>query len=616
MKRRTIKKQANPICSVGVYARYSSDKQNPTSADDQIHRIRYLIGRKSISLIKFPTTDYDLVINSNWILKDEAQTGKVASRQGYSKLLQGIRSKAFNAIIVDDLSRLTRDLGNQIELFDLLKYHKIELYSICDGVSSESPNARINFIFKGIQNEMGNESHALRTKRGQEVRVLQGYSTGDTCYGFISNPTQTRTSGGRETPSHYAIKINPEEARIVRLIFELKAKGMGYSGIAKYLSDRKVPSTTRGQKITGRKCNWSNSLIRKILTRRKYIGDWDWGKTTKIRNPDSGKIEKVDQAQNLWVEHLEGKQIRDDLAIIDTDLWNTVQVGIERTTKKYNDTKSKVAAMNEGKQVALSSGTILAGILQCGQCGGQFLQITGRRGGYYGCYTHNRKDKTACSNKRLINRIKVESKVIEKIQSILMDPQNIELTTKLLNAKVKQRLSENPENLKVLNKRKTDVEKDLKRLLDFVLNGGGSSSTVREALASQERELELIKHRVRAAEYLSKNNVLITPFVLKDKYQRLSEYFAKEPLIANAALRQLIPSGITCEPNDVSEKKNHNQNNSEWMLKGRILVGVSDGFSNLGNGGGVSKASISLILHIFTVHIQSLIHTKCTYCDE
>jgi len=575
---------------VGIYGRHSSDKQNPTSADDQIRRINYHIERKSLALIKYPAASYDLIVNEEWVLKDEAETGKVATRKGYNRLLQGIRSKAFDAIIVDDLSRLTRDLGDQLELFDLLRFHKIELYSVCDGASSESSNARVHFIVKGLVNELGNEGHALRTKRGQEVRVLQGYSTGDICYGYYSEPTQIRTTGGRETPSHYAIKINPEEAKIVRLIFELKAKGMGYSGIAKYLNDRQVPSTTRGQKITGRQCNWNNSLIRKMLTRRKYIGDWDWGKTTRMRNPDSGKIVKVDQAQNLWVEHLEGKEVREDLVIVDSDLWNTVQTMIDRTTKKYQDTKSKVAAMNEAKQSALSSGAILAGILHCSHCGGQFLQITGRRGGYYGCYTHHRKDKTACNNRRLINRVKVESKVIEKVQSILLDPTNIELATKLLNEKVKQRIAGNPENVKLLTKRKLDIEKDLKRLLSFVMSdGGGGLSTIREAMTEQERQLDMIKQKLRAAEHLNKNRILVTPFALQDKYLRLASYFAKEPRIANAALRQLIPGGIACDPKVSSEKKNHNQNNSEWTLYGRILVGVSDGFSNLGIGGGAGN---------------------------
>ena len=52
--------------------------------------------------------------------------------------------------------------------------------------------------------------------------------------------------------------------------------------------------------------------------------------------------------------------------------------------------------------------------------------------------------------------------LIEKVQNILMDPKNLELATKLLNEKVKQRMAENPENTKLLTKRKLDVEKDLR----------------------------------------------------------------------------------------------------------------------------------------------------------
>lgn len=45
------------------------------------------------------------------------------------------------------------------------------------------------------------------------------------------------------------------------------------------------------------------------------------------------------------------------------------------------------------------------------------LQITGRRGGYYGCFTHHRKSKEVCKNKFLIHRLKLEKFVVDKVEA-------------------------------------------------------------------------------------------------------------------------------------------------------------------------------------------------------
>jgi DNA invertase Pin-like site-specific DNA recombinase len=274
-----IKHDSKLQARIAIYARYSSDMQNPDSANEQVDGIRYRLDKGLVDLIKFPKAEFKHVVLDQWVLKDEAETGKIADRVAYEMLLDGIRSKSFDAVFVDDLSRLTRSLGDQIELYNLLQFYGVELYSIRDGLSSAAPNAKMQFQVKGLVNDLGNEMHAQRTKRGQEARVLKGYSTGDICYGYTSKSTRTRMSGGREVPSHYEISINPEQARVIDMIFDLKIRGLGYAAIAKYLNDEKIPSTDRGRKITQKVCNWNSSLVRSILTRDKYIGIWKWGKT-------------------------------------------------------------------------------------------------------------------------------------------------------------------------------------------------------------------------------------------------------------------------------------------------------------------------------------------------
>lgn len=568
-----------PVVTAGIYARYSSDMQSPDSANDQIERIKYYLRKENVRFVKFPASNYSIQILNDWVLKDEAESGKTASREGYELILAGIRKKSFQVLIVDDLSRLTRELGDQLYLYELIKFSGIELFSLCDGLSSESPNAKTMFTIKGLINDLGNEGHALRTKRGQEVRVLKGFSCGDICYGYGSKPTQTRMSGGREIPSHYEIFVNPEQATIVNLIFDLKIKGMGYSAIAKELNLRKVPSTDRGRKITGRTHNWGGTAVRKILMQEKYIGAWRWGRSSRVKDPDLKKTVRKDQPQNLWVEHHEGKEIREDLAIVHIEKWNVVHEMITKSTKIFKEKRDKVALMNEVKDAGLRGKTLLAGILRCSECGSPMLQICGSKQGYYGCWMHHRKDKTKCSNRRLINRKKVETKVAETLKAILLDPDHLKKTATVMNEKIKNRLRAAPEEIKSLERKKSEAQKEASNLLNFIMKHGDMSSTVKETLTSREQELSYIEHQIRSLKAAKVDKLLVTPYSLKAHYEELVETFQADPVVANAALKHYFHNGLHCRPSNKTLKKNHNQNNSTWYINGRVVMGT-DGFKN------------------------------------
>ena len=572
-----------PTCRAAIYARYSSDMQNPDSADDQIYRIRHYVDKGLLRLIKFPTNEYKVVFQDEWILKDEAETGKVADRHGYELLLQGIKSDKFDAIFVDDLSRLARSLGDQIHLYELIRFKEIELYSLCESISSESANAKMFFQIKGVVNELSNDIHAKRTKRGQEARVLKGYSAGDICYGYGSKATQTRLSGGRVIPSHYEIFVNPEQAKVINLIFDLKIKGMGHSAIANHLNFKKIPSTDRGKKITGRTCNWGPTLVRKILLNGKYIGVWNWGKETRVKNPETHKDVRREKPRHQWMQHLEGKEIREDLVIISSEKWKKVEEIMIKTQNIYRNSQDKAQAMRDSKMIATKSKALLAGILHCADCGTVMVQVVG---GYFGCYMAHRKDKTRCSNKRLLSRKKVDAKVSEVTKQILLTPEHLDNAAKTLNDMIKSRLKASPEEIKMLERKKIEISTEINNLLKFIMTHGDVSPTVKETMEAKEKELQYINSRIQSLKVAKVDKLLVTPYSLRARYEKLADYFETDPIMANAALRKLIPSGLKCRPGNDKNVKNCNQHNSLWNLEGAILVGAEGGFSNLVVGGG------------------------------
>lgn len=55
------------VCRVAIYARYSSDRQSPQSADDQIRRLQYEVERGNIKSLKCPSDFYRMEIAEEWV---------------------------------------------------------------------------------------------------------------------------------------------------------------------------------------------------------------------------------------------------------------------------------------------------------------------------------------------------------------------------------------------------------------------------------------------------------------------------------------------------------------------------------------------------------------------
>jgi DNA invertase Pin-like site-specific DNA recombinase len=316
---------------VALYSRYSGKNQNPLSAQEQQGRAIKKFKNRQVQFLKYTSEKYDYDLATFLYFKDEAKSGTKTGRDGYDAFKKCIENGDCDVAIVDDLSRIVRDLGEQMDFFYLLKFTGVELYSVGDEISSESPTSKVNFQIKGLVNEMERENIGLKTRRGLEARADKGLSCGDICFGFISVPTETRNRGGLIIPSHFKPEIELEQARTVNFIYDEYLKGVGLSAIAKQLNKNLIPSPTRGQKITGKKYNWNCSTIRKILTNPKYIGQWDWGRTKSLFNPITDKKVKRDVPKDQWVN----RAYREDLVIISKDKWDRVQKRFTAAAVKY-----------------------------------------------------------------------------------------------------------------------------------------------------------------------------------------------------------------------------------------------------------------------------------------
>src|SRR5918996_1679597 len=120
-----------------IYARFSTDRQDARSIDDQVRRCREYAARSGNKVVD--------------VFSDAAVSGSHIERDGLQRLLTAARSKRFNAVLVDDLSRLSRDLWDmgQIVFRDLAALD-VRVIDVTTGVASTDASARTMFGVQGL----------------------------------------------------------------------------------------------------------------------------------------------------------------------------------------------------------------------------------------------------------------------------------------------------------------------------------------------------------------------------------------------------------------------------------------------------------------------------------
>ena len=173
-------------------------------------------------------------------------------RNGLKHMLESATEGKFDYIITKSAKRVSR---NTVELLQIMRYLKergIQMYFEIENVNSFDPDAEAAITLSGAmgQEESRNLSENIQwgIKRKSEEGLFSSYK---------------HFMGYRCVEGE--LVIVPEQAEIVRLIFELYLKGYTFSQIKKHLEESGVKT------VTG-KTVWS-AKIQQMLKNKKYKGD-------------------------------------------------------------------------------------------------------------------------------------------------------------------------------------------------------------------------------------------------------------------------------------------------------------------------------------------------------
>lgn len=193
----------------------------------------------------------------NWILagvySDNASSVRLKKRTGYQQMMKDCKHGKIDLILTKSISRFVRDTLTTIIDIRRLKKMNIGVYFEVGGFNTLTTRDSIIDQY-AILGQAESQSHSENVKFGLRRRMESGRT--------LLNHTQflgyTKGKDGE-------LKIVPEEAEIVRKIFELYVQGNGVRKIKRYLEVHGIKT------VTG-KTQWSTSTIDRILSNEKYIG--------------------------------------------------------------------------------------------------------------------------------------------------------------------------------------------------------------------------------------------------------------------------------------------------------------------------------------------------------
>ena len=457
---------------VGIYARYSSDLQNESSIDDQARRAREAIARAGGDPTKAT------------VFPDYAVSGGSMERPGLEALLRAVEAGRIDVIVTEDVSRISRDMGDAAHIFKRLQFAGVPLIGLSDGIDTSAKQGKLTYAFKSMMAEWYVDELRDRTLRGLEGRALAGFATGGVPFGYRTEPEVD--GSGRVLGNKIA--IDEGEAPIIRRIFTEYRDDGALHRIARALNREGIPSPRAGSKH--KRFGWGASTIRAILHNEKYAGTWRFKERQWVKVPGTNKRRPRARAADE-VMSIE----RPELRIIDAELWTAVQERLAAVHRKY--TRHTAERVESPKKTSY----LLSGILICNECGFPLTIYGGASRNYYRCNTNY--GKGTCKNDLRVREEVIRADCLDAIREQIQTPRAIEYVRRKIGELLGSYTRELDKDLKERRERLQRTEDRIKGLVGFIADGDRSEyvvSTLRDLEAQAKAERAAIERLQREAQ--------------------------------------------------------------------------------------------------------------------
>ena len=335
------------------------------------------------------------------IFADKGITGtSMKKRDEFNKMLRLCYKGKIDMIIVKSISRFARNTLDVIKITRKLREINVDVFFEEQGIHSIDPASEFYITIYGSIAQSESENISANVKWGKAQSAKQG-NVPFQCKHFLG---YTKNADGE-------IEIVPEEAEIIREIYERYLSGESLYGIKCYLEAKEIP-TPAGCSV------WRQETIRSILSNEKYKGDAIINKTY-VSDCISKRIKANNGERNKY--YIENNHP----AIIDAGTFARVQEEIARRSGKPK-VKQKGAKTELSRY---SSKYALSELLICGECRTPYRRCTwtakGKRKIVWRCINRLDYGKKYCHHSPSIEESLLQDAVMRAIMQTAK--QNIEV---------------------------------------------------------------------------------------------------------------------------------------------------------------------------------------------
>lgn len=302
--------------------------------------------------------------NSEWefvgVYTDEALTGTKDSRDEFQQLLNDCRLGCIDIIITKSISRFARNTVTLLETVRELQTLNVDVFFEEQNIHSNSGEGEmiLTFLATFAQEESRSTSENMkwRIRKEFEQGMMWG---GNSCMGYKLEDKQ--------------LFLVPDEAEIVRMIYQLYVEGKGADTIGKILNSKGVEPKNSPR--------WNRSSIMTILSNYNYTGDLILQKTFRENHLSKRKMINTGELDKYAVKN-------NHEAIISKKLFDKAQ-------KMRKQQAEKIKPRSVYKNYAFT------GMIRCGICGRAFTHKTTPHNEIWKCSLSVTKGKEACAAKQV-----------------------------------------------------------------------------------------------------------------------------------------------------------------------------------------------------------------------
>lgn len=283
------------------------------------------------------------------IFADKGITGtSVKKRDEFNKMIRLCKRGKVDMIITKSISRFARNTLDCLKYTRMLKEIGVDVYFEEQGIHSTQPGAEFYITIYGSIAQSESENISANVKWGK----AQSAKEGRVSFQYKRFLGYRRGEDGKP-------EIDPEQAPIIRMIYERFLAGDSIEGIIAKLHEMNIPSPSGN-------ATWQKSTVISILSNERYKGDAIINKTY-ISDCITKQVKVNDgiQRPKYYVEN-------NHPAIIDSATFARVQEELSRRTGKRK-VKQVGTKTEQGKY---SSKYALTERLLCGECKTPYRRCT------------------------------------------------------------------------------------------------------------------------------------------------------------------------------------------------------------------------------------------------